>query len=168
MSKTAVVTDSGLSRAGRPKRALIEESAQRRTLSKTGAPGPCQRRLGGADRDRTDDLRLAKPALSQLSYSPLKPSQRLVGLGRVELPTSRLSGGRSNQLSYRPAPSSSCETLPGSDGFVPVSENGIACGDGRGDRSESPPIERVTGRTRDSDSRDAPGPKSDAHRVDLD
>ena len=25
---------------------------------------------GGADRDRTDDLRLAKPALSQLSYSP--------------------------------------------------------------------------------------------------
>ncbi len=26
---------------------------------------------GGADRDRTDDLRLAKPALSQLSYSPL-------------------------------------------------------------------------------------------------
>jgi hypothetical protein len=27
-------------------------------------------RRGGADRDRTDDLRLAKPALSQLSYSP--------------------------------------------------------------------------------------------------
>jgi hypothetical protein len=26
----------------------------------------------GADRDRTDDLRLAKPALSQLSYSPVK------------------------------------------------------------------------------------------------
>jgi hypothetical protein len=25
---------------------------------------------GGADRVRTDDLRLAKPALSQLSYSP--------------------------------------------------------------------------------------------------
>ena len=25
---------------------------------------------GGADRDRTDDLRLAKPALSRLSYSP--------------------------------------------------------------------------------------------------
>jgi hypothetical protein len=29
------------------------------------------RNFGGADRDRTDDLRLAKPALSQLSYSPL-------------------------------------------------------------------------------------------------
>jgi hypothetical protein len=27
-------------------------------------------KIGGADRDRTDDLRLAKPALSQLSYSP--------------------------------------------------------------------------------------------------
>ena len=54
---------------------------------------------GGAGRDRTDDLRLAKPALSQLSYSPIK---YVVGLGRLELPTSRLSGVRSNQLSYRP------------------------------------------------------------------
>jgi hypothetical protein len=31
---------------------------------------PSWRLVGGADRDRTDDLRLAKPALSQLSYSP--------------------------------------------------------------------------------------------------
>jgi hypothetical protein len=30
------------------------------------------RHLRGADRDRTDDLRLAKPALSQLSYSPVR------------------------------------------------------------------------------------------------
>ena len=52
----------------------------------------------GAGRDRTDDLRLAKPALSQLSYSP----DRLVGQGRLELPTSRLSGVRSNHLSYWP------------------------------------------------------------------
>jgi hypothetical protein len=60
---------------------------------------------GGADRDRTDDLRLAKPALSQLSYSPGRSDVSavfLVGLGRVELPTSPLSGVRSNQLSYRP------------------------------------------------------------------
>ena len=28
----------------------------------------------------------------------------MVGLGRVELPTSRLSGVRSNHLSYRPEP----------------------------------------------------------------
>ena len=31
----------------------------------------------------------------------------MVGLGRVELPTSRLSGVRSNQLSYRPKKSRS-------------------------------------------------------------
>ena len=35
------------------------------------------RRPGGADRDRTDDLRLAKPALSQLSYSPTPSRGRL-------------------------------------------------------------------------------------------
>src|SRR4051795_5283040 len=91
---------------------------------------------GGARRDRTDDLMLAKHALSQLSYGPVpedecflsrapcspafasakaqRPSfkracraeaagqQRLVGLGRLELPTSRLSSARSNQLSYKP------------------------------------------------------------------
>jgi hypothetical protein len=56
------------------------------------------RKVGGADRDRTDDLMLAKHALSQLSYSP----EEMVGLGRVELPTSPLSGVRSSQLSYRP------------------------------------------------------------------
>ena len=66
----------------------------------------CQRSIaGGADRDRTDDLRLARAALSQLSYSPEEVQSghpTLVGLGRLELPTSRLSGVRSNQLSYRP------------------------------------------------------------------
>ena len=45
----------------------------------TALENPCSREktdegppraLGGAGRDRTDDLRLAKPALSQLSYSP--------------------------------------------------------------------------------------------------
>ena len=63
----------------------------------------------GDDRDRTCNLRLAKPALSQLSYIPepilnLKSeiSNTLVGPGRVELPTLRLSGARSNQLSYEP------------------------------------------------------------------
>ena len=64
---------------------------------------------GGAERDRTVDLRLAKPALSQLSYSP-----GLVGQGRVELPTSRLSGVRSNHLSYWPdLQSSDCSSVPG-------------------------------------------------------
>jgi hypothetical protein len=70
--------------------------------------------VGGAERDRTDDLKLAKLALSQLSYSPpiseaagrarrsLLRKRRLVGPGGVEPPTSRLSGVRSNHLSYEP------------------------------------------------------------------
>ena len=78
---------------------------------------------GGDSGARTRSLRLAKPALSQLSYIPglgLQPRLRsrgsaieesccragaLVGLGGLEPPTSRLSGVRSNQLSYRPTPS---------------------------------------------------------------
>jgi hypothetical protein len=74
---------------------------------------------GGGERDRTDDLLLAKQALSQLSYTPgpevrdqgsgigtrLMPDPRsltpeLVGQGGLEPPTSRLSSARSNQLSY--------------------------------------------------------------------
>jgi hypothetical protein len=60
-------------------------------------------KLGGARRDRTDDLLLAKQALSQLSYGPVEAAlEKVVGLGRLELPTSRLSSARSNQLSYKP------------------------------------------------------------------
>ena len=51
------------------------------------------REVGGGERVRTDDLLLAKQVLSQLSYAP----EKMVGLGRLELPTSRLSGVRSNQ-----------------------------------------------------------------------
>ena len=36
---------------------------------------------GGVDRDRTDDLRLAKPALSQLSYDPGLPRVRTLVWG---------------------------------------------------------------------------------------
>lgn len=85
-------------------------------------------RFGGAERDRTADPLLAKQVLSQLSYSPISsiapilnqgsatsaspsfpssPShspkgRRLVGPGRLELPTPRLSSVCSNQLSYGP------------------------------------------------------------------
>ena len=71
---------------------------------------------------------LAKHALSQLSYAPVPEDEcstqrqrfykmrcrdvsaatsmdsraNMVGLGRLELPTSRLSSARSNQLSYKP------------------------------------------------------------------
>ena len=56
------------------------------------------RLLGGGKEDRTPDPLLAKQVLSQLSYTP----DKVVGLGRLELPTSRLSGVRSNHLSYAP------------------------------------------------------------------
>ena len=73
----------------------------------------CAAQVGGARRDRTDDLKLAKLALSQLSYGPIRQTEvgvppeaakqrRMVGPGRVERPTSRLSGVRSNHLSYWP------------------------------------------------------------------
>jgi hypothetical protein len=55
---------------------------------------------GGGERDRTDDLLLAKQALSQLSYTP-EPNS-LVGLDGFEPSTPALSRRCSNQLSYRP------------------------------------------------------------------
>ena len=52
--------------------------------------------FGGGERDRTDDLLLARQALSQLSYTP----EEMVGQGGLEPPTSRLSVVCSSQLSY--------------------------------------------------------------------
>ena len=103
---------------------------------------------GGARRDRTADLRLAKPALSQLSYSPdqktggLRPAKSLylmcgasrqsillssvlcslilVGLGGFEPPTSPLSGVRSNHLSYRPIQEVAGRRLKLIDRFSPL------------------------------------------------
>src|SRR6476620_11847946 len=57
---------------------------------------------GGANRDRTDDLLLAKQALSQLSYGPALNAV-VVGLDGFEPSTPALSRRCSNQLSYRPA-----------------------------------------------------------------
>ena len=55
---------------------------------------------GGGERDRTDDLLLAKQALSQLSYTP--QIHLMVGLDGFEPSTPALSRRCSNQLSYRP------------------------------------------------------------------
>ena len=66
-------------------------------------------KIGGAGRDRTDDLKLAKLPLSQLSYGPdpripALRSKAVVGPDRFELSTPRLSSVCSNQLSYGPSP----------------------------------------------------------------
>ena len=75
-------------------------------------PAAARHKNGGAERDRTADPLLAKQVLSQLSYSPISLVETdkavlrgdMVGLGRLELPTPRLSSVCSNQLSYRPIP----------------------------------------------------------------
>ena len=56
---------------------------------------------GCGDRIWTCDLWVMSPT----SYRTAPPRDKplMVGLGRLELPTSRLSGVRSNQLSYRPS-----------------------------------------------------------------
>ena len=51
---------------------------------------------------RTPDPLLARQVLSQLSYTPIRVIFCSMGLRRLELPTSRLSGVRSNRLSYKP------------------------------------------------------------------
>ena len=60
------------------------------------AAGITRRRAYGADGDRTHDLRLAKPALSQLSYSPEGHGGRTVGgqarSASVKRPKPTLSG----------------------------------------------------------------------------
>ncbi len=100
LSKTAGSQPAtSLYRAGHPQRVLVEQKpflagflscASRRLI-------PLVLRIAqadsnGADRDRTDDLRLAKPALSQLSYSPVivgNPVSVLFGSLRSKLPQGR-------------------------------------------------------------------------------
>ena len=67
-----------------------------------------QNRVNGCgDRIWTCDLWVMSPTSYQTA--PPRDKPLVVGLGRLELPTSRLSGVRSNQLSYRP---SSCVAKP--------------------------------------------------------
>ena len=103
------------SRTGsQPRRAQNLEEVQARATQEPGWRNQSREAvIGGARRDRTDDLMLAKHALSQLSYGPNErrssnrtPSEGLVGPERFELSTSRLSSARSNQLSYGPKPRS--------------------------------------------------------------
>src|SRR6267154_2626517 len=43
-----------------------------------------------------------QPSFKKACQAEAAEQRRLVGLGRLELPTSRLSSARSNQLSYKP------------------------------------------------------------------
>src|SRR6266581_7402528 len=43
-----------------------------------------------------------QPSFKEAYRAEAAEQRRLVGLGRLELPTSRLSSARSNQLSYKP------------------------------------------------------------------
>ena len=77
-------------------------------------------RPGGDEQNRTVDPLLARQVLSQLSYTPRYHrglllilalfffSEELVGSSGLEPPTSRLSGARSNHLSYEPIHECSC------------------------------------------------------------
>ena len=57
----------------------------------------------GDNESRTRDPLLARQVLSQLSYTPMvKLVFNKVGLNGLEPSTSRLSGVRSNHLSYEP------------------------------------------------------------------
>ena len=86
-------------------------------------------RLRGDEGIRTLDPLLARQVLSQLSYTPVRAGHLVLlfqcslfrnlfllipmGLSGLEPPTSRLSGVRSNQLSYKPiflAPT--CSPMP--------------------------------------------------------
>ena len=59
--------------------------------------------VNGDEGIRTLDPLLARQVLSQLSYTPERCSSITMGLSGLEPPTSRLSGVRSNQLSYKPS-----------------------------------------------------------------
>ena len=95
---------------------------------------------GGDEENRTPDPLLARQVLSQLSYTPIlcafqikfcEAKFNLVGLSGLEPPTSRLSGVRSNRLSYRPTPDFFEAFQPWAWGFeflsYPISLFGLQC-----------------------------------------
>src|ERR1700682_4767085 len=53
-----------------------------------------------------------QPSFKKACRAEAAEQRRLVGLGRLELPTSRLSSARSNQLSYKPLTREACWRAP--------------------------------------------------------
>jgi YggT family protein len=71
-------------------------------------------RIGGADRDRTDDLLIANEALSQLSYSPTGPEEpRIIGSGIV-LSSAARPGDAAVYHGKKPVSPICCRETPGS------------------------------------------------------
>lgn len=77
-------------------RSKLSKSARTHVTGKAYLPRALPVTRGGADRVRTDDPRLAKPVLCQLSYSPVS----VVGQVGFEPTTPALSRRCSNRLSY--------------------------------------------------------------------
>jgi hypothetical protein len=71
-------------------------------LKSNSLPGESYRFLPDSIVKEQDSLWSPRWLRYNRSKPPRIPGSQLVGLGRFELPTSRLSGVRSNQLSYRP------------------------------------------------------------------
>jgi len=93
--------------------ALHHVQQPRATITRSIAPRPSpQSRPRPANRRRRGNLPLSRSSRHPNAGTRTQPrqvSQRqmsrgMVGQGRLELPTSRLSSARSNQLSYWPAP----------------------------------------------------------------
>ena len=56
-----------------PVRSALHSLANAMLITRAAEPPERNEKAGGANRDRTDDLLLAKQALSQLSYGPVAP-----------------------------------------------------------------------------------------------
>ena len=85
-------------RARRPGEAVPAHGHRHHTMSKNRTRQPPTRRRAGPPARRG-----GRPRTTRLDRRPAPGGCELVGPGRLERPTSRLSGVRSNQLSYRPA-----------------------------------------------------------------
>ena len=94
-------TCAGAGGANRSRTGDLLRARQALSQLSYGPPIAC-RRCEGEPLMRALPLRSTMPAEHLFSYRTIGTSH-VVGLGRFELPTSPLSGVRSNQLSYRPA-----------------------------------------------------------------
>ena len=65
-------------------------------------PRTRRRMLTGLNQPAFANATARQPSFKRACRAEAAEQRRLVGLGRLELPTSRLSSARSNQLSYKP------------------------------------------------------------------